>query len=99
MSPVLARILSLHSTREALLASYRGALKLGAELQPASLAGRALERHPDVAEALASLTALDFEHAAARTYLRLVAAEERGRPTVAPVRYLPAISDEGDGRG
>lgn len=111
----LRSIVLQHSLRAALVASYKGALRLGAEFQGASLAGRALETHPNIEEARASINALqadvrasrkdgritDYEWALcdASTYLSQVAAEERGRPMVTPVRYLPAISDEGDGRG
>lgn len=112
MSPAIARIITLHSTRAALIASWKGAVRLGAELQPASLAGRALEQHDDVEAALDSIRALrkemrigredmplsegEWDLVGASVYLRQVRAEERGQPSEAPVRYRPSISDEDD---
>ena len=116
MSPALAiaRMLDTGTIRGALLASYRGALKLGAELQGASLAGKALVDHPDIDQARAAIGALqksvrasrkdgritDYEWALcdASTYLSQVADEERGRSVKGPARYMCGRSDEGDSR-
>lgn len=109
MSAMLSRLPQLPTMRAALIASYRGALRLGAELQAASLAGRALEQHGDIEAALQSIRELrqeqrvgredkplsegEWDLVGASVYLRMARAEE------AVDRYRPGRSDEGEGVG
>lgn len=106
----LRSIAQKDSLRAGLIGTYRGAVRMGAEMQPASLAGRALEQHEDVEAALDSIRALrkelrigredmplsedEWDLVATSVYLRQVRDEERGQPSEAPVRYRPSISDE-----
>lgn len=92
----LARFLEPHTTRAALIASFKAATLNGVPLNEASLAGKALFEHDDVDTARASLAGDEWVRVGARAYLRIVAEEERAPRTEAPVRYRPAISDEDD---